>query len=260
MEIPPPNGLITLLTDFGSRDPYVGIMKGVIKRQHARAEIIDLCHEVPPQDVAVGALYLGSAVGRFPAGTVHVAVVDPGVGTERRAVAVCSESCYWVGPDNGLLGAVLPGGDRHGEVRRVDAEALGLQLASATFHGRDVFAPLAAMLAGRRYGFRAVGTRIDDPVTLPVSRGSRVVVVDHFGNLITDVTAAEVAARGVTAVEIKGARVPLRRTFADVEPGEPLALINSYDLLEIAINQASAAAALEVERGEAVVLVEEVMK
>jgi S-adenosylmethionine hydrolase len=254
MEIPPPTGLITLLTDFGARDPYVGIMKGVIKQQHARAEVVDLCHEVPAQAVAVGALFLGAAVGRFPPGTVHVAVVDPGVGTARRVIAVCSESCYWVGPDNGLLGAVLPDERRPGEVRGVDLDALRLTPRSATFHGRDVFAPLGAMLAGRRYGYRALGARVDDAVRLATPP---LVAVDHFGNLITDVTAAEVAARGAQGVAIAGRRVPLCRTYRDVEPGRALALINSYDLLEVAVCEGNAAAALAAGRGAAVELLEE---
>lgn len=253
MQVPPPNGLVTLLTDFGGRDPYVGIMKGMIKREHAKADIVDLCHDVPAQQISIGALFLGAAQERFPTGTVHVAVVDPGVGTSRRVLAVCSGGCYWVGPDNGLLSAVLPRGDA-GEVRVADLDSLQLVPKSNTFHGRDIFAPLGAMLASGRYGFRAVGRRVDDAARIEEFTGERVVLVDHFGNLITGVPAIELARRGITSVEIKGKRATLHRTYADVAPGELLALVNSYDLLEIAVSGGDAAAVLQAGRGDAVVL------
>ena len=257
MEIPPPNGLVTLLSDFGLRDPYVGIMKGMIKREFARAEVIDLCHEVPAQDVSIGALFAGASVERFPTGTVHVVVVDPGVGTDRRVLAVCARGCYWVGPDNGVLSAILPEAEDPGEVRAVQIGNLGLVPKSHTFHGRDVFAPLGAMLAGRRYGYRAVGNRIADPVCIPEFAGERVVLVDHFGNLVTSVRAADVVSRATRTVELKGRRVPLCRTYDDVAPGEPLALINSYDLLEIAVCRGDAAATLRAGRGDEVILHQE---
>jgi S-adenosylmethionine hydrolase len=129
MELPPPCGLVTLTTDFGYADPYAGVMKGMVKRHHPRAEVLDFSHGVPPQDVTVGAFFLRSAIGRFPAGTVHVAVVDPGVGTSRRILAACAEECYWIAPDNGLLEAVLPRPqDEPGarELRVVDLAALRL--------------------------------------------------------------------------------------------------------------------------------------
>jgi len=257
MQLPRPNGLITLLSDFGSRDPYVGIMKGVIKSRGPRVEIIDLCHEVPPQDVAAGALFLGAAAGRFPDGTVHVAVVDPGVGTERRVIAVCAAKNYWIGPDNGLLTRVLAAAGGVEETRRVDLEALRLRTDSNTFRGRDVFAPLGAMLAGHRYGFSALGGRVEDPVRLEALLGERVVAVDHFGNLILGVTAGQVRARSIGAVEIKSARVPVHTRYSDVPFGEPLALVNSYDLLEVAVNGGSAAERLGAGVGDPITMVEQ---
>ena len=256
MHLPPPNGIVSVLTDFGGRDPYVGIMKGVIKKVSPRIEILDLCQDVPPQAVDVGVLYLGAVVDRFPVGTVHIAVVDPGVGTDRRAIVACAEGCYWVAPDNGLLSPVLTGDDRV-EVRQIDVEALGLKLASNTFHGRDVFAPVAGMLASGRYGFRAVGPRVTDPVRIELPNGPTILAVDHYGNLITGVSAADVARRRVTAVKVGAREIPVRDTYQDAAPGELLALINSYELLEVAVSGGDAAAELGLAKGDRVELVEE---
>jgi len=241
--LPRPSGTVVLLTDFGTRDPYVGQMKGMVLRSHPKAVLVDLSHDVPPQDVALGAFFLRSAVGRFPPGSIVVGVVDPGVGTDRRVLCGCRHALYWIAPDNGLLGEVLslPG---DGELRAVDQAHLGLPRPSRTFHGRDLLAPLAGNLAAGRYGFSSIGPRIDDPVQLrPFAAGARRVVhVDHYGNLLTNVTAA--AAAGARAVRIAGRRVPIGGRYADAERGEPLALVNSYDLLEIAVNLGSAAATL----------------
>ncbi len=257
MQLPPANGIVTLLTDFGLRDPYVGIMKGMIKRRHVRADVIDVCHDVPAQAIDVGALFLGASVERFPAGTVHVSVVDPGVGTERRVLVACAAGCYWVSPDNGLLTSVLQGPGPI-EVRAADVDALKLRAESATFHGRDIFAPLGAMLCSGRYGFRAVGPRITDPVMLPESTntGPVILAVDHFGNLISGVRESEVAEKGVVAVDIAGQRVALHRTYQDVEPGSSLALVNSYGLLEVAISGGNAAESFGVDRGAPLTLIE----
>ncbi|MCA8954230.1 MAG: SAM-dependent chlorinase/fluorinase, partial [Planctomycetes bacterium] len=141
-----PAGVVTLLTDFGLRDPYVGVMKGAVLRSNPKAVLVDLGHELPPQDVASGAFALAAAVGRFPSGTVHVAVVDPGVGTARRLLAVAAHEAFWLAPDNGLLSDVLAA-DPGAEARAVDCERLGLVAESRTFHGRDLFAPIAGWLA-----------------------------------------------------------------------------------------------------------------
>ena len=250
MESPRPNGLVTLLTDFGTDDPYVGIVKGMIKRAFGRAEIVDLTHAVPPHDVAVGAFYLNAVIGRFPAGTVHLAVVDPGVGTERRCLAVSSLECYWVGPDNGILGSAL---DEGAEVRVVDFESQGLVPDSATFHGRDLFGPCAGRLAGGRYGFRALGPRIDDPVRTPaLTTGQpRIVLVDRFGNLVTNV----VPSAEVEALEIGGRSVPVRQAYGAANSGDVVAVANSYDLLEVAVVCGDASRTLGVGVGEPVVVV-----
>lgn len=232
MELPPTCGVVSLLTDFGVGDPWVGQMHGQVLRSSNRANIVDLAHGVPAQDVPVGAVWWATALGRFPVGTVHVGVVDPGVGTSRRVLVAVAGGCYWLAPDNGLMSLVLER-TPEAEVRAVDLDRLDLPTPSATFHGRDVFAPIAGMLVARKFGFRSLGERVDDPLTIDVLEGGpRVVFRDRFGNLVTNVGAA--ALDGVTAVEIAGQRVPMGRTYSDVEPGEFLAVLNSFDLLEVA--------------------------
>jgi hypothetical protein len=255
MELPRACGVVALLTDFGLHDPWVGVMKAVIKSKNVHADVIDFCHGVPAQDVVLGAFYLSAAIDRFPPGTVHVAVVDPGVGTDRRALAVCAGGCFWLGPDNGVLEPVLRRDDA--EVRALDLDKLRIVPASRTFHGRDVFAPVAGLLSGARFGFRAVGDRCADPVRLagdPFAHDAppHVVAVDHFGNLITNVSAARVLAERWTGVRAGGVPIVLRGTYAEVVPGEALALINSYDLLEIAVHRGRASDALGLARGAAV--------
>lgn len=259
MLIPSPNGIVTLLTDFGPRDPYVGIVKGMVKRHYAKADLLDICHAVPPQDVGVGAFFLAAAANRFPPGTVHVAVVDPGVGTSRSVLAAFASDCFWIGPDNGLLCGVIARAAGPVEVRSVDLDAVGLVADSHTFHARDIFGPLGGMLASGRFGFRAVGPRVDNYESIDglEDRGPLVVMVDHFGNLITGISANEVRERGIRAVEVKGQRVPVCQTYSDVGAGELVALVNSYDMLEVACSLGSAARALDAGPGEAVAVVEE---
>ncbi len=256
--LPRPSGIVVLLTDFGSRDPYVGLMKGMILRGHGKAQVVDLTHDVAAQDVALGAFFLRAAIGRFPPGTTFVAVVDPGVGTARRALGGLAHDCYWLGPDNGVLGEVFAGevmsGQAPTDLRFVDFDHLGVQAVARTFDGRDVFAPIAGGLAGGRIGFSSLGPRCNEPVRVaPLVAGApRVVHVDTYGNLVTNIPATAIAS--VRSVRIGGRSVPVRGTYADAAPGALLCLINSYDLLEIAENQGSAAASLSAGRGTAVVL------
>ncbi|HLU37780.1 MAG TPA: SAM-dependent chlorinase/fluorinase [Planctomycetota bacterium] len=250
MELPRPCGVVALLTDFGLVDPFVGVMKGVIKQRNVQADVVDYCHGVPAHDVETGAFYLGAAIGRFPVGTVFVAVVDPGVGTARRALAACAAGCYWLAPDNGVLEPVLARDDA--EVRTLDLDKLRLRPVSRTFHGRDVFAPVAGMLSGARFGFRALGDRCPDPMRLPggpFAGPSRVVSIDRFGNLLTNVPGARVLAEGWRAVRVGEHEVPVHGTYGEVPPGRALALINSYDLLEIAVNAGRADEQLAVAVG-----------
>ena len=246
--LPRPSGLVTLLTDFGLRDPYVGLMKGAVLRANSKATILDFGHDVPPQDVTAGAFWLAAAIGQFPAGTVHVAVVDPGVGTGRRLLAMAAHECYWLAPDNGLLTHVLAQ-DPAAEMRAIDLSHLALQPKSRTFHGRDVLAPIAGWLTSGRYGFSSLGPRVTDRLAdAPLFEGPpRVVHVDGFGNLITNV--ARQALANSTGVRVGGRTVPLLGTYAEAAPGELLALVGSFDRLEVAQNGGNAARTLGLSRG-----------
>ncbi|HEX8725433.1 MAG TPA: SAM-dependent chlorinase/fluorinase [Gemmatimonadaceae bacterium] len=237
---------VTLLTDFGTADGYVAEMKGVLMTGAPEATLVDISHDVPPQDVDAARLALARYWKRFPEGTIHVVVVDPGVGTARAAIAVESQRRFLIGPDNGVLSpALLAPGVR---VVRL-AEPPG---ASHTFHGRDVFAPAAVHLVLGR-PFDALGEPVTDAVIRRTPEAHRapdgsvhgqVVAIDRFGNCITNL----VGVRG-GAVEIGGRTLPVRRVYADVAPGEPLALVGSSGLLEIAVRDGSAAAHLGIVRG-----------
>ncbi len=256
MELPTPCGLVTLTSDFGLKDPYVGLMHGAVRLRHPRADVVDLTHGIAAHDVRAGALVVAAAIGRFPKGSIHVAVVDPGVGSDRRALAVCAHDVYWIGPDNGLFTLVLERAGARAEVRALDVAALRLPVPSRTFWGRDVFAPVAGLLSARKFGFRALGPRAPavERIAMPEPGAPEVTLVDAFGNLITSVTAAQAAAAGATAVEIAGRTVPLRGTYSEAEPGALLALVNSYDLLEVAVCEGRASDVLGVGIGEPVAL------
>jgi len=260
------SGLITLTTDFGLQDHYVGVMKGVIAGIAPQARVIDLCHAVPPQDIARGAYILAASCRYFPPGTIHVAVVDPGVGSERRALAVEAGGWRWVAPDNGLLGWVFealaelglavgapegPAWRLGGAARAVVLEAREYQLPerSHTFHGRDVFAPVAAHLAAgvplERLG-PPTATLLRLPRRLPERtpagwRGE-VLHVDRFGNLVTNLRAAHCFG-GACRVRVAGREiVGLSPSYAAM--AELGAIIGSDGYLEIAVPNGSAAARL----------------
>lgn len=254
--------IITLLTDFGLRDAYTGVMKGVILGVCPEARLVDLSHEVPPQNVAAGALLLRSAAPYFPAGTIHVAVVDPGVGGRRAAILVQTPRAIFVGPDNGLL---HPAATAFGVQRVIELSRSEYHLpeVSRTFHGRDVFAPVAAHLAcgvaPDAFGAPRPGLR---PLSLPLPsrtadgvRGE-VIHVDHFGNLVTNLTRQDIVFPGrEVSVSIAGvAPIPLVGTYDEAEVGELLALIGSGGNLEIAVRQGSAAERLVAAPGAAVLV------
>jgi len=244
--------IVTLTTDFGTRDPFVGIMKGVILARAPAARIVDLTHEVSAQNVLAGAYALASAARWFPRGTIHVAVVDPGVGTQRRALLVETAHGWFVGPDNGVLSLAAP----TRAIRRifdVSRSRVRLRPVSRTFHGRDVFAPVAAALAAGADP-TSLGERRRTLVRLRPPRARRssgalvgeVLWVDGFGNLATNLTRADVATAGFRgrslSITIDGHVVPLRAAYASVPPNTAVALVNSSDLVEIAVNRGSAAA------------------
>lgn len=242
--------IITLLTDFGTADGYVGEMKGVLLARLPEATIVDITHDVSPQDIEGARLAVARIWRRFPPATVHLVVVDPGVGTDRVPLAVRSDERFLVGPDNGVLSPALL-------VRGARAVQLVIPSdASATFHGRDVFAPAAAALAS--------GTSIEDlgaPMAHPCIRrtpeprrmpdgalGGEVISIDRFGNAITNL----VGLRAGT-VEVAGLSLTLRRTYGDVAAAKALALVGSTGLIEIAVRDGSAAETLDLRRGSVVV-------
>jgi S-adenosylmethionine hydrolase len=243
--------LVTLLTDFGTADGYVAEMKGVILTRAPEATVVDVTHDISPQDVEGGRLALARYWRRFPPGTVHVAVVDPGVGSARAALAVQSDERFLVGPDNGVLSpALLAGG----------ARAVTLPVpggASPTFQGRDVFAPVAADLA-LGAPLDAVGSptlelvirRTPEPQRLADgSIQGQVITIDRFGNAITNLLALR-----AQSVEVNGGVLALRRSYADASEGEPIALVSSTGLIEIAIRNGNAAATMGLDRGTVVTL------
>ncbi len=242
--------LITLTTDFGLQDSFVGTMKGVILGITPDARLVDLTHDVPPQDVRAGAYALYAAYRYFSAETVHLAVVDPGVGSARRAVALRTSWGTFVAPDNGLLSLVLSR-ETVDEAVALENPAYRLPHVSRTFHGRDVFAPAAAHIA-RGVPLAELGPAVTDlatfPVSRPVSRGhtliGQVIYVDRFGNLVTDVLEADLTGP-VATVAAGSARIAgLSDTYAAVAPGQALALIGSAGHLEIAVREGSAARTL----------------
>ena len=252
--------VITLTTDFGTRDTYVAEMKGVILSIAGDVHVVDITHEVAPHDLLEGALALEAAAPRFPAATIHVAVVDPGVGTARRGLAVASRDQMFVGPDNGLFTPFLDGRSwlawelRAAEFRRAEV--------SHTFHGRDIFAPAAAHLA-RGVEPARLGPPVTDPVrvkspALQVSEGrigGAVVHVDRFGNLVTSIHADAIASLGSgVTVRVAGKSLPLVRTYGELGRNDPGALVGSRNRLEIPVNAGSAAKTLRAGRGTPVVV------
>ncbi len=252
-------GVVSLSSDFGSVDPYVGVVKGVLRRHFAEVEIIDLTHGIPPGNVLVASWHLARTWGYFPKGTVHVSVVDPGVGSARRILLAVDRGHAFLAPDNGLLGPVL---SETAEVRALDVDHFRLPEASWTFHGRDVFAPAAAALASgtlpvdagevitdwQRAEFPAVEVGADGTLS------ARVLFADHFGNLITDLDARHLGGERDWVALIAGRELPLRRTYADVEPGAVLALLGSGGSVEISVRDGDAAAVLSCGAGTRVQL------
>ena len=258
------SAIITLLTDFGSRDAFVGIMKGVMLGINPSISFIDLSHDVPPQDVLAGALVLRSAASFFPPGAIHVAVVDPGVGSNRRALLVETPDAFFVGPDNGLLSLAAPTNAVTRTIHLTNEEYFLLPR-SQTFHGRDVFAPVAAHLSrGVSPTQFGPSTATRELLTLPqidqyANRltGS-VIHIDHFGNATTNITAGDLRPFSMdtllvsmNAVQIHG----LVSSYAAVAIGAPAALINSWGLLEVAVRNGSAAQRFNLQVGQPITLI-----
>lgn len=255
--------IITLLTDFGISDGYVASMKGVILGICPEARLVDVSHLVPPQDIRAGAFLLSTVYRDFPEGTIHLAVVDPGVGTERRALAIRASCFFFVGPDNGLFSLILR--------NKEDWEAYSLEdsrfwrsTVSSTFHGRDIFAPVAAHLAK--------GTPVNHfgPLCAPLIASwssairsqdgiqGEVIYIDHFGNAVTNLTHKDLetlAPQSEWSIRVRDLSIPaVGNTYGDAEPGAAIALIGSSGYLEIAVNGDHAAKALNIQKGDPVLI------
>jgi len=258
--------IITLTTDFGASDGYVGTMKGVILSIAPNVTLVDITHEVAPQHIRQAAYVLHAAASYFPHGTIHLAVVDPGVGSRRRALVVRTSRGFLVGPDNGLFTLFLAD-EPDAECRSITNPAFMLPRVSATFHGRDIFAPVAAHLA-RRLDFSAelseFGPRVSDPETLAIPKPiqqadgnwlGQVLFADHFGNLITSITADVLANIGSVEILIGQILITgIKRTFADAAPGELVALVGSSGHLEISIVDGNAAQSLDLGPDSSIIL------
>lgn len=252
------NGVLTLLTDFGLSDIYVGTMKGAIAQINPSLQVIDLTHQVPPQNVAIARFSLLSAYPYFPAGTVHMAVIDPGVGGARRGVAIELAEGFLVGPDNGLFSGVLERYPAVAAVELTNPEYWRSPSPSSTFHGRDIFAPVSAHLANG-LPLAALGTLID-PHTLmdletlqwsetPSGLAGAVQYIDRFGNLVTNIPGEKVSGRS-WSLKIGRITMPGQATYSDRQPGQPLALVGSHGWVEVAINGGNAQFQLRASLGD----------
>lgn len=259
--------IIAFLSDFGTTDWYVAAVKGVLLRIIPEARVVDISHEVPPGDVRAGALVLANARESFPAGTVFLAVVDPGVGTRRKPVALRADGCLYVGPDNGLFAPLLrPHAPDDFAAHELTNAYLFREMVTHTFHGRDLFGPVAGHLAAGSPlekcgpGLEAAelhGLPWPEPRNLPHEHGveGEVVYIDHFGNAITNLSKAELGDAHDPAhlsVSLKPEHVPMGNTFGDVPKGSPVAYFGSTGALEIAVNGGRADHVLSLEVGNKV--------
>jgi S-adenosylmethionine hydrolase len=259
-------GVITITTDFGHQGPFVATMKGRMLTRFPAARIVDLTHEILVHWPAEAGFWLARAWRYFPDGTVHAAVVDPGVGTRRDIIAVELGGHAFLAPDNGLLAPVIAS-DPSARVWRLASrplERFGLGTPSATFHGRDIFAPLAAELAAGHAAPADLGeeTReyvpswVDEPEVVGQTVRGTVITLDHFGNLITNIDQELLRRFARPVVHAGSHRFVLHRTYGDVQPGDYLALVNSFGVIEIARAEQSAAQGLGLERGAPVTVTE----
>lgn len=265
-----PSPIITLTTDFGTRDAYVGIMKGVILGINPKAQIVDLTHAIPPQDIHEAAFSIYAAYRYFPKGTIHIIVVDPGVGSDRQAIVSHIDTAFFVCPDNGVLSYLLHSVESEGK-HSIDSVAIQnsayyLPEVSNTFHGRDIFAPVAAHLSVGA-PLADIGPPVQTLVQLSIPKidisgdtlVGQIIKIDRFGNLITNISkgAFETFLNDGVTYEIRVGNTSLNRlhsAYADAEIGEPLAIMGSSALLEIAINGGNAQEGLGIKWGDPVVI------
>lgn len=256
------NSFLTLTTDFGLSDVYVGVMKGAIACVNSSVTVVDLTHEISPQNIAAARFCLMNAYPYFPKGTVHVAVVDPGVGSSRRAIAVEFDSGFLVGPDNGLFSGVLSQNPAIAAVELTNPDYWRTGKPAATFHGRDIFAPVGAHLASGVF-LNQLGRTIDlatlVQLDLPQLTSTNTEIfgciqyIDRFGNLVTNIPGAYVQGKNWYAIA-NGLTIPAVETYSSSVVGSAIALIGSHGWVEIAINCGNAQIQLQQEWGAKVII------
>lgn len=259
------NPIITLTTDFGLADPYVAEMKAVILKINQYAKIVDISHQIEKFNIRMGAYILAAAAPYFPEDTIHVAVVDPGVGTKRKPIVVEVENGFFIGPDNGVL-ALAANRQSIKHVYEIANRKFMLPKISATFHGRDIFAPAAAFISKgvspSEFG-REIRKIVMPKFAKIVRRGNiltgEIIHVDSFGNIVTNFTQKELEwanVKNTLKIKLKEYKLKLKlcRAYAEVEPQKPLAIIGSHDFLEVSVNKGNAAETFKVIPGDKVTL------
>ena len=254
-----PSGVITFTTDFGHKGPFGAVMKGVVLGRFPDAKIVDLTHDIPAQWPPEAGFWVSRAYRYFPAGTVHVAIVDPGVGTERRILLVEHDGHLFIAPDNGLLGKLIDDADdpRVFHLDEAKLGGLGLDAPSATFHGRDIFAPVAAEIASGSLAIADIAAPaqewtpawLDEPEVSTSGITGTIVTVDTFGNLISNIGAALLEGFREPVARIAGRQIGMKQTYGRAQPGEYLALVNSFGVVEVARAEGNAAEGLGSDRG-----------
>ena len=250
--------VVTFLSDFGISSYYIAQMKGVIFKSYPQVTCIDISHSISPQDIQAGAFILRSTVPFFPKGTIHIAVVDPGVGTQRRGIVIITNNHVLIGPDNGLL---IPAAQDQGTftVYEISNKSYISNSISSTFHGRDIFAPIAAHIL-QGIAFDTIGPIIHDftyadinePLVSPTSITGEVVFIDDFGNIITNINRSLVQSKLIAGnmftitIKEKTVQIPYHQTYGFLPQGQLLLTIGSMNLVEIAINQGNAAKVLDI--------------
>ena len=258
------SGVITITTDFGHKGPFAGVMKGVILARFPQARVVDLAHDIPAQWPPEAGFWVSRSYAWFPIGTVHMAIVDPGVGTERDILLAEVDGHIFIAPDNGLLGPLLDPIESP-SVFKLDAgrtRSLHLKTPSATFHGRDIFAPVAAELAAGRTSVDDIGVPvtewtpgwIDEPESTTGNVSGVIVTIDAFGNLISNIDANLIENFAEPVANIAGHQIPMLQTYGRATPGDLLALVNSFGVVEIAKAEGSAAESLGSARGAPLVI------
>lgn len=258
-----PRPLISLTTDFGCKDPFVAIMKGVILNINPSVRIVDITHDISPQNILEAAFALEMSYRSFPHNTIHVAVVDPGVGSERRPLLVVAAHHYFIGPDNGVFSRIYNSSERL-EVIHITADHYFLPQRSSTFHGRDVFAPVAAWMS-KGIDISKFGDPVSDYVTIPVPKpvvtdenriDGEIIHIDRFGNLITNIDAQNILTGKRLDINpnvvIKGMEVSLKKYYSEGEEKRLYFLINSFGYLELFVNRGNASADFDITIGEKV--------